>query len=154
MTCCQESQGTGPCPRPSCQEPGLGVGSSSPPAAPPRAVPAHSPLSACLQIRTQATGAYHGALTPAAPPRPLSSLSLASLPLALLPLHHSPWFCPHDLHCDHLPVGASEVAQSCPTLCDPVDCSLPGSSVLGILQARVPEWVAISFSRGSSQPRD
>ena len=38
--------------------------------------------------------------------------------------------------------------------CDPVDCSLPGSSVHGILQARILEWVAISFSRGSSQPRD
>ena len=48
----------------------------------------------------------------------------------------------------------SEVAQSCPTLCDPVDCSLPSSSVCGILQARVLEWVAISFSRGSSRPRD
>ena len=48
----------------------------------------------------------------------------------------------------------SEVAQLCPTLCDPVDCSLPGSSVHGILQARVLEWVAISFSRGSSLPRD
>ena len=42
----------------------------------------------------------------------------------------------------------SEVAQSCPTLCDPVDCSPPGSSVHGILQARILEWVAISFSRG------
>ena len=40
------------------------------------------------------------------------------------------------------------------TLCDPLDCSLPGSSVHGILQARILEWVAISFSRGSSQPRD
>ena len=48
----------------------------------------------------------------------------------------------------------SEVAQSCPSLCDPVDCSLPCSSVHGIFQARVLEWVAISFSRGSSQPRD
>ena len=48
----------------------------------------------------------------------------------------------------------SEVAQSCPTLCDPMDCSLPGSSIRGILQARVLEWVAISFSRRSSQPRD
>ena len=37
----------------------------------------------------------------------------------------------------------SEVAQSCPTLCDPVDCSLPGSSVHGILQARILEWVAV-----------
>ena len=40
----------------------------------------------------------------------------------------------------------SEVAQSCPTLCDPMDCSLPGSSVHGILQARVLEWGAIAFS--------
>ena len=42
-------------------------------------------------------------------------------------------------------------AQSCPTLCDPVDCSPPGSSVHGIFQARILEWVAISSSRGSSQ---
>ena len=48
----------------------------------------------------------------------------------------------------------SEVAQSCPTLCDPMDCSLPGFSVHGVFQARVLEWVAIAFSRGSSQPRD
>ena len=48
----------------------------------------------------------------------------------------------------------SEVTQLCPTLCNPMDCSIPGSSVHGILQARVLEWVAISFSRGSSQPRD
>ena len=48
----------------------------------------------------------------------------------------------------------SEVSQSCPTLCDPMDCRLPGSSVHGIFRARVLEWVAISFSRGSSQPRD
>ena len=48
----------------------------------------------------------------------------------------------------------SEVAQSCPTLCDPMDCSPPGSSVHGIFQARLLEWVAISFSSRSSQPRD
>ena len=66
----------------------------------------------------------------------------------------------------------SEVAQSCPTLSDPMDCSLPGSSIHGIfharvlewgaiafsihgiLQARILEWVAISFSRGSSRPKD
>ena len=47
-----------------------------------------------------------------------------------------------------------KVAQSCPTLCDPMDCSLPGSFVHGILQAKMLEWVAIPFSRGSSQPRD
>ena len=48
----------------------------------------------------------------------------------------------------------SVVAQSCLTLSDPMDCSLPGSSVRGILQARILEWVAIAFSRGSSRPRD
>ena len=46
------------------------------------------------------------------------------------------------------------LAQLCPTLCDPTDCSLPGSSVHGILQARTLEWVAMISSRGSSQPRD
>ena len=46
------------------------------------------------------------------------------------------------------------VTQSCPTLCGPVDCNPPGSSVHGILQARILEWVAISFSRRFSLPRD
>ena len=45
-------------------------------------------------------------------------------------------------------------AQSCMTLCNPMDCSLPGSSVLGISQARMLEWVAISYTRVSSQPWD
>ena len=51
----------------------------------------------------------------------------------------------------YLPYGykVSEVAQSCPTLCDPVDCSLPGSSLREILQARVLEWVAITSSRSN-----
>ena len=48
----------------------------------------------------------------------------------------------------------SEVAQSCLTLCTPMDCRLPGSSVHGILQARILEWVAMPFSKGSSQPKD
>ena len=48
----------------------------------------------------------------------------------------------------------SEVAQLCLTLCDPIDCSPPWSSVHGIFQARILEWVAISFSRGTSRPRD
>ena len=48
----------------------------------------------------------------------------------------------------------SEVAQSCLTLCDPMDGNLPDSAVHGIFQARILEWAAISFSRGSSQPRD
>ena len=48
----------------------------------------------------------------------------------------------------------NEVAQLCLALCDPEDYSPPGSSIHGILQARILEWVAISFSRGSSWPRD
>ena len=51
-------------------------------------------------------------------------------------------------------VNVKSLAQLCPTLCDSVDYSPPGSSVHGILQARILEWVAISFSKGSSQPRD
>ena len=46
------------------------------------------------------------------------------------------------------------VARLCPTLCDPMDCSPPGSSVHRILQARILEWVAMPSPRGSSQPRD
>ena len=44
--------------------------------------------------------------------------------------------------------------RSCPTLCNPVNCSPPGSSVHGIFQPRMLEWVAMPFSTGSSQPRD
>ena len=46
------------------------------------------------------------------------------------------------------------VALSCPTLCNPVNYSLPGSSVHGALQARLLDWVAISYSMGSSSPKD
>ena len=73
-------------------------------------------------------------------PYSLSSLFKALFPPLLFPLY--------------LPVAACLITQSCPTLCDPMDYSLPGSSVHGIFQARVLEWVAISFSRASSQPRD
>ena len=62
------------------------------------------------------------------------------------------WWWPWFKKCLYHP--PSEVAQSCPTLWDPVDCSPPGSSVHGILQARILEQIAISFSRRSSQPRD
>ena len=51
-------------------------------------------------------------------------------------------------------VGVCSVVQLCLTLCDPVDCRPPGSSVHGIFQARILEWVAISYPRGSSRPRD
>ena len=59
-------------------------------------------------------------------------------------------FFPFNFLCE----SESEVTQSCPTLCDPVNCSLPGSSILGILQARILGCVAISFAMGTSQPRD
>ena len=60
------------------------------------------------------------------------------------------------LMCDNFIVfyKCSEVTQSCPSLWDPMDSSLPGSSIRGIFQARILEWVAIYFSRASSQPRD
>ena len=56
--------------------------------------------------------------------------------------------------CVYIKKEETKVAQLCPTLCDPMDYSLPGSSIHEIFQARVLEWVAISFSRGSSGPRD
>ena len=52
------------------------------------------------------------------------------------------------------PYGALCSDAQCPSLCDPPDCPPPGSSVHGVLQARILEWVAISSSRGPSQPRD
>ena len=52
------------------------------------------------------------------------------------------------------PLSACSITKSCPTLWDPMDCSLAVSSVHGIFQARILEWVAIPFSRGSSWPRD
>ena len=70
----------------------------------------------------------------------------------------------NSLFCNHTPKSINVIYHisilirksifSCLTHCDPMDCSLQGSSVHGILQARVLEWVAISFSRGSSWPRD
>ena len=47
-----------------------------------------------------------------------------------------------------------KLLQSCPTLCDPMDYSPPGSSLHGVFQARILEWVVLSFSRESSRPRD
>ena len=55
---------------------------------------------------------------------------------------------------DHSWLCCAKLFQLCPTFCDPMDCSLPGSSVHGILQARILEWVAMPSSRGSSQSRD
>ena len=73
--------------------------------------------------------------------KPMSpALQAVSLPLC----HHGSLYVPL------LPLLSP---QSCPTLCNPIDCSPPGSSVHGILQARILEWVAMPSSKGSSQPR-
>ena len=61
------------------------------------------------------------------------------------------WCFLNDLHAR---CSCAQSLQSSPTLCSSVDCSPPGSSIHGILQARILEWVAISFSRRSSWPRD
>ena len=73
----------------------------------------------------------------------------------------TPWKLSELMHTQHLPgqcldaqVCVCSVAHSCPTLRNPVYCSPPGSSVHGVLQARILEGVAMSFSRASSQPRD
>ena len=60
---------------------------------------------------------------------------------SMMPSSHLILCCPL-----YVAAGAAKSLQSCPTLCDPMDCSLPGFSVHGILQARTLEWVAISFS--------
>ena len=65
-------------------------------------------------------------------------------------LGHSRWFLNIWVTCVYVRVPA----QSCLGLCDPMDCGWPGFSVHGIFQERMMEWVAISYSRGSSRPRD
>ena len=62
------------------------------------------------------------------------------------------WVCVCGCACVHVHTPTKSV-RLCLTLCDPMDCSLPGSSVHGVFQARVLEWVAMPSSRGSSQPR-
>ena len=61
-------------------------------------------------------------------------------------------FSENNSNCRQFAVCYAKSPQLCPTLCNPADCSPPGSSVHGFLQARILEWVAISFSRGSSHP--
>ena len=67
-----------------------------------------------------------------------------------------PWFCWVNSQGHFLGLSKVKVfiVQSCLTLCDPPDCSPPGSPVHGILQARILEWVAMPSSRGSSRPKD
>ena len=73
---------------------------------------------------------------------------------SLTPSEGLPWSPRHTQETVRPARCCRSAAQPCPTVCDPVGCSPPGSSVHGILQARRLEWVAISFSRGSSRPRD
>ena len=83
--------------------------------------------------------------SPRMEPKPLKSnlhWQAGSLPL-------EPTGKPENMH-----AAAAKSLQLCPTLCCPMDCSLLGSSAHGILQARILEWVAISYSRGSPHPRD
>ena len=68
----------------------------------------------------------------------------------------SPTLCPFTAlkPSEHPSSVSAQLLQLCPALCDPMDCSLPGSSIHGILQARILKWVAMASSRGSPQPRD
>ena len=68
-------------------------------------------------------------------------------------LPHCRWFL-YQLSYKGVCVQSAKLLQSCPTLCGPMNCSLPDSSVHGILQARILGWAAMLSSRGSSQPRD
>ena len=108
---------------------------------------------------TGLTGSGHGVSLLRSLPRHLlpSSLACPSSPvrnqpsLKLLPLCTDPGVLQAHLKVEKVKVL---VTRSCPTLWEPMDCSPPGSSVPGTLQARILGWVAISFSRGSSRPRD
>ena len=69
----------------------------------------------------------------------------ASVLFEMIDFKYLAWHTPTRVF--QVPAAAAKSLQSCPTLCDPMDCSLPGFSVHGILQARTLEWVAISFSK-------
>ena len=81
----------------------------------------------------------------------IKALDLISLHLPLFSLPSISYISSLPFLCQAFSVAAAAAKslQSCPTLCDPVDGSPPGSPVPGILQARTPEWVAISFSNAS-----
>ena len=87
------------------------------------------------------------------PQHPFSSVSSDKHYVSNL-LTIDPWPSALDTRFSKLMEYVCFVTLSCLTLWDPLDCSPPGSSVHGIFQARIPEWVVISFSSGSSQPRN
>ena len=80
-------------------------------------------------------------------PPPLRS----SLPLINVYMHSLVTHSSRQHLLSYLSCVCAKSLQSCPTLCDPMDCSLPGYTVHGIFQARILEWVPVSFSRGSSR---
>ena len=84
---------------------------------------------------------------------PVSPGGLPGLQL-LVPGVHAARFWSVTLKAIQCACLGAKLFQSCPVFCNPIDCHRPGSSIHGILPARILEWVAISFSRGSSQPRD
>ena len=100
-------------------------------------------------------------LGPTAGPSPLVATDLFSVSLFLFSyIHHLFVFSNPTLKWKHaiffflLMCVYAQLLQLCLTLCDSMDCSLSGSSICGILQARIQEWFAIPSSRGSSWPRD
>ena len=116
----------------------------------PQTVARQAPLSMGFSRQENWSG------VPCPPPEHLSSLGTEPTSPALAGnsfTHWATWESSFYLQ-PTLKESESEVAQSCPTLCNPMDCSLSGSSVHGIFQTTVLEWIAISFSRGSSQPRN
>ena len=72
----------------------------------------------------------------------------------IIAVHRCVGFCHISMWISHTSCVHAMLIQSCPTLCDPMDGSPPVSSVHGILQARILEWIAMPSSRGSSRPRD
>ena len=81
-------------------------------------------------------------------------VSQSQVSVSGLTTHRPPASCSITSHAQLLACMPAKSHQLYPTLCDLMDCRLPGSSVHGVLQARILEWVAIPFSRGSSRPRD
>ena len=130
---------------------------SSPPNSPTLQEPDKQSLHS---FRTSAETFYSGMLFPDLKITSLSSMHSSPTEIiqtiASLTCHsYPPWFFINDTHRLYPPghwhherqaAAAAKSLQSCPTLCDPIDSSLPGSAVPGILQARTLEWVAISFS--------
>ena len=112
------------------------------------------PMSALLQVCSVLIYLMKPTLTTAfITATPSSSAVLICLPLLSILLSIYIYLCIY-VHIHNTFCCCCSVGKSCPTLCNPKDCSPPGSSVHGTFKARILEWVVISFSRGSSWPRN